>query len=238
MYNFFEEGAIMELFKKDIKRLPMLFLGFLILALGMYLTKLSVLGMSSWSVFHDGLSIAIGLPFGVITQLLGLIILILSMSLLKSKVGLGTLFNIIFVGWFIDLFDLMYDVLPEKFIFQFIVLMFGVLLTPFGRSLYIASKLGPGPRDGLFVGLSRITKIQVRYVKITIELIVLLIGILLGGKAGIGTVIIIVVSGYIVQFFFKVFHFDPKSTKQSDILDYGFQKNKHFSFHFRGGSGH
>jgi len=218
----------MELFQKDIRRVPMLFLGFVTLALGIHLTKLSLLGMSSWSVFHDGISIVAGLPFGVVTQLLGLSILVLSMNLLQTKVGLGTLFNIVFVGWFIDLFGMLYNSMPESLVLQSLVLILGVLFTTLGRSLYIASKLGPGPRDGLFVGLSRITKIQVKYVKITIELIVLAIGILLGGKAGIGTVFIIIVSGYIVQFFFRIFHFDPKSKKQSDILEYGFQNNQYF----------
>lgn len=218
----------MLLFKEDLKRIPMLFLGFVTLAFGIYLTKLSLLGLSSWGVFHDGVSIVTHLPFGVVTQLLGLSILVISMILLKTKVGLGTLLNIVFVGWFIDLFDMLYKVMPENLILQFIVLIAGVLLTTLGRSIYIASKLGPGPRDGLFVGISRMTKIQVKYVKITIELIVLLIGILLGGKAGIGTVIIVVVSGYIVQFFFKTFHFDPTSKKQSNILDYGFQNNEYF----------
>jgi uncharacterized membrane protein YczE len=220
MYNLFEEGVIMTLFKNDTKRLPMLFLGFITLSFGIYFTKLSLLGMSSWSVFHDGLSIVTGLSFGVITQLLGLIILFLSVILLKSKVGLGTILNIIFVGMFIDILDFLYQVEFDNLVIQVIVLMFGVLFTTLGRSLYIASRLGPGPRDGLFVGLARITKIQVKYVKITIELIVLGIGILLGGLAGIGTVIIIIVSGYMVQFFFKLFHFDPKLEKQSNILEY------------------
>lgn len=218
----------MDLFLKDIKRIPMLFTGYIVLAFGIYLTKLSLLGLSSWGVFHDGISNVAHLPFGVVTQLLGLTILVVSMSLLKTKVGIGTLFNIVFVGWFIDIFDLMYHTMPHHLVLQFVVLILGVLLTTLGRSLYIASKLGPGPRDGLFVGLSRITKIQVRYVKITIELIVLGIGIFLGGKAGIGTVIIIIVSGYVVQFYFKIFHFDPHSRKQSNILEYGFQNNPNF----------
>ena len=86
MYNHGGEGANMELLKQDSKRLGILFLGYILLAFGIYLTKLSTLGMSSWSVFHDGLSIVTGLSFGVITQLLGLVILILSMTFLQTKV--------------------------------------------------------------------------------------------------------------------------------------------------------
>ena len=221
MYNHVEEGAFMSLLRQDSRKLHILFLGYILLAFGIYLTKLSTLGMSSWSVFHDGLSIVTGMSFGLVTQLLGLIILALSIAFLKTKVGIGTIFNVLFVGIFIDLFELAFSDLPEILTYQVVVLIFGVVFTTMGRSLYIASKLGPGPRDGLFVGLSRITRIDVKYVKPFIEFIILGIGILLGGQSGLGTVLIILVSGYMVQFFFKVFGFDPKSKKQSDIMQYG-----------------
>jgi uncharacterized membrane protein YczE len=223
MYNHCEEGAIMEIFKQDVKRLPVLFFGYVLLALGIYLTKLSTLGMSSWSVFHDGLSIVSGLSFGIITQLLGLIILVISMVFLHTKVGMGTIFNVVFVGWFIDIFDVIYSTVPSNLVLQIIILIFGVLFTTMGRSLYIASKLGPGPRDGLFVGLARVTKIDVKYVKPFIEFIVLGLGILLGGQSGFGTVLIILVSGYLVQFFFQLFHFDAKSKEQSNMFQYGWK---------------
>lgn len=211
----------MELLKKDIKRVPYLLLGFVLLGLGIYLTKLSLLGMSSWSVLHDGIAKNIsGASFGIVTQVLGLVILGLSVVFLKTKVGIGTLLNVLLVGPIVDLFEIIYPTMNEAFVLRFIALIFGVLFTTIGRSLYIASRLGPGPRDGLFVGLARVTKFQVKYIKITIEFIVLGIGILLGGTAGIGTAILIVVSGYLVQFFFKVFKFDPKQVKQSNLVEY------------------
>lgn len=211
----------MEVFKRDIKQIPMLFSGLFLLSLGIYLTKLSTLGMSSWNVFHDGVALHVPyMSFGVVTQVVGLIILVVSVVFLKTKVGLGTICNIIFVGIFIDFMEWLYPVMENVFYIQIIVLVFGILFTTFGRSMYIASRLGPGPRDGLFVGLARVTHIQVRYVKIAIEFIFLGIGILLGGQAGLGTAIIIVVSGYLVQFFFKVLHFDPKTVRQNNVLDY------------------
>jgi uncharacterized membrane protein YczE len=215
----------MNLFLDDLKRLPTLFAGFILLALGIYLTKLSGLGMSSWSVFHDGLSIQLNLSFGVITQLLGLIILLFSMLLLKTKVGLGTIFNVIFVGMFIDIFEILIPNKPPTLMGNIIYLVCGVLLLTFGRSLYISSRLGAGPRDGLFVGLVRITKIDVKYVKPAIELVVLIIGYFLGGNVGLGTVLITLVSGYLVQFFFKVLHFDPKTEKQSNIFSFNKKRN-------------
>ncbi len=210
----------MELFKEDAKSIPLLLVGYIILALGIYLTKLSLLGMSSWSVLHDGLTNVSGLTFGRVTQLLGLVIMVLSIFFLKTKIGIETILNVVLVGFFIDFFEFLYPVAPDDILIKSIILLFGILFTTFGRSLYITSKLGPGPRDGLFVGLARITKIDVKYIKPSIELTVLLIGVLLGGKFGIGTIIITFVSGYMVQFFFRILKFDPKAEKQSDILNY------------------
>ena len=209
----------MELLRSDIKRLPRLFLGFIILALGIQFSRLSGLGMYSWSVLHEGLIFQTGLSFGVITQVLGLVILFFSVLLLKIKVGIGTICNALFVGAFIDLFALM---LPESDVLniRIIYLALGFFLITFGRSLYISSKLGPGPRDGVFVGLSRTTNIDIIYVKPLIEIVFSIIGFLLGGKIGVGTVLFIVASGYFIEYFFKILHFDPNTSYQSNILDY------------------
>ncbi len=214
----------MEFFKEDVKQLPRLFTGFLLLAFGIYLTKLSLIGMSPWSVFHDGLGKQVNLPFGVMTQLLGLVILLLSIVILKTKVGIGTVFNVLFVGMFIDILDMLYQPVISKMMTQIIVLLIGVVATTFGRSLYISSCLGPGPRDGLFVGLSRITGVQVKIVKPIIEFIVLFFGYLMGGTIGVGTIILVVCSGYMVQFFFGLLGFDPTTSKQSNIKLYFIQK--------------
>lgn len=221
LISAFIKGVNWRLIKEDSKRLPVLFMGFILLSFGIYLTKISLLGMSSWSVFHDGFAKNLeGISFGEGIQIIGFSILLVSMIFLKTKIGLGTVFNILVVGPLIDVYDSIYATAPDEVFIRFVLLLIGILATTLGRSIYIASRLGPGPRDGLFVGLARITHFQVKYVKISIEFVVLGIGILLGGQTGIGTAIIIVVSGYLVQFFFKLFHFDPKSVKQSNMFEY------------------
>lgn len=218
------------LIKEDIKKLPKLFLGYLILSFGIYLTKLAYVGMSAWSVFHDGLSIYFSLSFGLLTVIVGIIILALSIIFLKAKVGVGTILNIIVIGPLIDFMDVIYHNTPDNKVLLGIIFVFGLLFTTFGRSLYIASRLGPGPRDGLFVGLARVTQIDVKYIKPLIEFIVLGIGYALGGNLGIGTVILIVTSGYLVQFFFGILGFDAKGKSQSNILDYFIANEKESQF--------
>jgi len=200
----------MDLKYNHPKQLVALFGGFIFLSIGIYLTKLSLLGMSSWSVFHDGVAAqAEWLTFGIVTQVVGVVILACSLIFLKTKVGVGTVLNILLVGPFVDILDYLYSDTSQSLIARIIILVFGILFTTFGRSLYISAKLGPGPRDGLFVGLTAITGLKVKYVKISIEFTVLLIGILLGGRAGIGTVILIIASGYLVQYFFKILKYNP-----------------------------
>mgnify|MGYP007094912786 FL=1 len=142
------------------------------------------------------------------------------MMFLKTKVGIGTIANVLFIGLILDLFDKIITYEPEEYFYKGILFLIGLLIMTFGRSLYISTKLGPGPRDGLFVGLSRITQIDVKYVKPAIELTVLTIGFLLGGVVGVGTLISMLFSGYLVQFYFKKLGFDPKNEKQRKFSEY------------------
>lgn len=209
-----------ELIKNDLKRVPMLFCGLIILSIGIQLTRLAYIGLSPWSVFHDGVSIVSGLTFGNVTTLFGFIVLLISMILFKTKIGIGTILNMAIVGNLLNLFEFIYPTLPDNIHLRIVIFIIGVLLTTFGRSLYIASELGQGPRDGLFVGLSRVTNIDVKYVKPIIEGSVLIIGVVLGGNFGFGTIVLWGVSSYLVQIFFKLLGFNSKKKTQSDITKY------------------
>lgn len=209
-----------DILKEDLLKIPTLLLGFVILALGTILTMKSGLGMSSWGVLHQGLSRVSIFTFGQITIVLGLIILILSVIFLKTKVGIGTILNVLIIGFIMDMFTNLINYEPTEFLYQAIIFLLGLVIMAFGRSLYISTRLGPGPRDGVFVGLSRITQIDVKYVKPGIELTVLSIGYILGGTVGLGTLTTMLFSGYIVQFFFTKLGFDPKTEKQRSFKEY------------------
>ncbi len=210
----------MNLLKQDLKRIPILFIGFIFLSFGIVLTKRSDLGMDAWGIFHQGLSVRFDISFGLVVLYFGLFVLVLSVLLLKTKIGIGTILNVMIVGLMIDFVDNLFKYIPSTTLEKTIVLVIGLVTLSFGRSLYISARLGAGPRDGVFVGLSRITKIDVKYVKPAIEFAVLIIGVLLGGTIGFGTIFLIIVSGYLVQYFFKVMHFDPKAESQRRLIDY------------------
>jgi len=219
-----------ELLKRDLLKMPILILGFSLLSLGMILTKKAGLGMSSWGVLHQGVSLNTGISFGWVTLYLGMIILVLSVIFLKSKVGIGTIINALTIGFLLDMFDNLITYTPSSNFSAGFMFLVGLLIMTFGRSLYISTKLGPGPRDGIFVGFSRITQIDVKYIKPAVEFTVLLIGYLLGLKAdenlvGVGTIIATLFSGYLVQFYFKKLGFNPKIRNQRNLRDY-FVKNE------------
>lgn len=210
----------MQELKNDLKRFPITLIGYLFLAFGIMLTMRSGLGMSPWGVFHQGLSYFTGASFGVITILVGLVVLGISVGFFKTKIGLGTIFNVLLVGWFIDLSNALFLYVPTTLFSQLLLFWMGLITLCFGRSLYIASRLGAGPRDGLFVGLSRKLHVEVKYVKPAIELTVLFVGFLFGGLVGYGTLIAAISSGYIIQVFFQLLSYDPSMKSESNIFRY------------------
>lgn len=210
----------MDLFILELKRVPRLLIGLIILTIGITLMKSADVGMNPWGVFHFGLAKATKIDVGVIIQLVGFVILILSMIFVKVKVGLGTIMNIIMVGSVLRFLLKYFTYVPNTDLQRYLLGVIGLLLITFGRSLYISADLGAGPRDGLFVGLSRMTKLDVKYIKPVIEFTVLIIGFLLGEKVGIGTAVSIIASSYLVNMFLLLLGFDPKKKKQSDITLY------------------
>ena len=215
----------MELIKSDMRKSIIMFLGFVIMSIGIVLIKESQMGLFPWGVFHEGLENVLPLSFGQITSYLGFVILLFSVLAFKTNVGPGTIFNILLVGPIIDLFDLIIDIPTENYFIQAVVFIVGLLLMTCGKALYISTKLGAGPRDGLFVGVSRTFNVEVKYVKPIIEIIVLTSGFFLGGLVGIGTILTMFVSGYLVQVFFKLFQFESRSDRQRNIMEY-FRKTK------------
>lgn len=211
-------------FRNDIKRLPRLLLGLVALATGIFFVRLSFLGLPPWGVFHDGLYLVSGIGFGYLTQLVGLVVLVLSMVLFRTKIGIGTVMNVAIVGPIIELWEALWPFATDTLLEQIPVFLLGMLLMTFGRSLYISSELGQGPRDGLFVGIARTTRFEVKHIKPAIELTVLIIGFILGGRFYVGTVLIVLLSGYLVQWFFNRLGFDPKQARQHSIRSYFQQK--------------
>ncbi|MFC5541725.1 MAG: YitT family protein [Bacilli bacterium] len=174
--------------------------GLIIMALGIAMViKGEEIGVNAWDVLHIALYKTIGLSIGSWVIITGLIIVAFTSLMYKSFPKIGTWLNMLLTGVFIDFF---YWLLPEaeNFFFQLIYFLIGIFVLSFGTGMYISPNLGSGPRDGLMMWIVEKLGGSIKVARMSIELIVAVIGWILGGPFGIGTVIIAVGSGYIVQF--------------------------------------
>lgn len=209
-----------KLVLEDIKKIPGLLFAFLFCAYGIAQMKNLNIGMHSWATLNLGITNITDLKFGFISQLVGLTIILISL-LLKIYPGIGTLLNMYFIGLFIDIIDKYHlTLVPENYFLKFFLLFLGLGIFSYGIYSYLHYELGAGPRDGLMIGLVKTTKISVKYIKPSIELTVLIIGVLLGGTVGLGTIIVTFSGGYILDLMFKWKKFNPKETNQRKITDY------------------
>lgn len=192
-------------------------LGFALCACGTVMAINSNLGLSPWDVFHQGLTNLTSLTMGQASIIVGVAIVIIT-SILGLKVGLGTIANILVIGYFID-FIIYRNIIPVcnniySGIFMMIV---GMFLIAIGSYLYVACGMGCGPRDGLMIVLAKITGKPVGIIRAAIEIAALAVGWFLGGFVGIGTLINALGIGYFVQIVFKIFRFDAKSLKHKNM---------------------
>lgn len=178
-------------------------LGLFIFALGVALTVQANLGVAPWDVFAQGIAKQTGISFGVATVVVSILVL-LAWIPLKVKPGIGTVANAILVGLFAD-FWLM--VLPDVNVYwqQLAMFLTGVLVVALATGLYISSRLGSGPRDGLMQGSANALDKPFWIIRTGYEGSVLTLGWLMGGQVREGTLIFALTIGYLVQLSLKLF---------------------------------
>ena len=169
-----------------VRRLAQLYAGLVLYGVSASMLLLAGLGVDPWDVFHQGLSRRLGLGVGTWAIIASVGVLLLWIPL-RQRPGFGTLNNALIVGLVIDL---MLAVVPpvHGLPARIAVMLGGVVLNGIATGAYIGAGLGPGPRDGLMIGLADRGH-SIRVVRTSIELTVLLTGWLLGGTVGIGTVV-------------------------------------------------
>lgn len=191
---------------KFSKAFAMLMVGLMFFALAMALSLKCNLGASSWAVFHDGIAIQTPLSFGQGTILVGIIMIFVSWAF-GVRPGLGTFMNMAMVGVWIDVI-LWADIIPEaqNYVVRVLMLLAAIILLGFGSALYIKPGFGAGPRDSFMLALVRLTNIRVSVIRWAIEVTVVILGILMGGDFGVGTIIFAILIGPVVEFWFNVFN--------------------------------
>ncbi|MDQ0963198.1 putative membrane protein YczE [Streptomyces sp. B4I13] len=185
------------------RRLIQLYAGLALYGASSALLVKAGLGLEPWNVLHQGLAELTGMTIGVVTTLLGAVVLLLWIPL-RQRPGLGTISNVLVIG---VAMDGTLALVPEAHALAVRVPLMAaaVVLNGAATGLYIAADFGPGPRDGLMTGLHRRTGRSIRLMRTTVEALVVVTGFSLGGTIGVGTVLYAVAIGPLVQFFLRAF---------------------------------
>ena len=174
-------------FKPRFSTFFFLCFGLTLFGLGEGLLIVSFTGASPWSVLAQGISLNVNLTIGTITLLISIAVLILWIPL-GLKPGMGTIFNALIIALMIDL-CIKFVPTPSNYIHQIFLAIISVITVGIGGGIYLVSNLGAGPRDGLMIGLQKISNLPIAVVRGTLEISVVSVGWYLGGTVGLGTLL-------------------------------------------------
>ena len=201
-----------------LRKMPSLLFGLFLFAAGVVANLYSGLGMAPWGVLNVGIVNYTSLTLGQASQLVGLAVLVIGW-VMGFAPGLGTLANMYFVGLFIDsIISWGLIPIPADVIGQVAMLFLSVGLIGVASYFYLRVRLGAGPRDGLMMGLVRKLDRPVSTIRGAIEVTVLVMGYVLGGPVGIGTLVTALTTGYAVQLAFKLGGYD-KNAKHANLVE-------------------
>ena len=190
--------------QRPARRLAQLLLGLFLYGIAIALMVRAGIGVSPWDVLTQGLVVQTGLPFGLLTNLIGVVVLLLWIPI-RQRPGVGTVLNVLLIG---PSAQLGLWLIPQQTVpwVQGLVYVAGLVMLAVATGLYIGARLGPGPRDGLMTGLVRRTGWRIWIVRTGIEVTVLAIGWILGGQVGIGTLAFALLIGPMVNVTLPLLH--------------------------------
>ena len=195
-------------------------LGLLVFAFGVHLTIFANIGLAPWDCLGMGISYHTPLNYGLSMTIIAVTVLIIDI-ILKEKIGYGTIIDALLTGNFVQLFNSLNPLALNSSLWRGIVIMSaGFVFMALGMAIYMKSEQCCGPRDALLVGLGkRMPKIPIGIVEVALWAVVLLIGWLLGGPVGIGTVISTFGAGLVMQLVYSLIHFEPRKLKHRGVFE-------------------
>ena len=195
-------------------------LGLLVFALGVHLTIRADLGLAPWDCLGMGISKQTPLNYGLSMTATSIVILIIDV-LMKEKIGFGTIIDALLTGNFVQMFNDI-DPFPEttNIFAGIVIIIVGLALMAIGQYYYMSAAQCCGPRDALLVGLGkRFRRLPIGAVQVLLWGTVLLVGWLLGGPVGIGTIVTTFGSGIVLQLVFSVIGFEPREVKHQSVFE-------------------
>ena len=191
------------------RRLVQLYVGLWLYGTSSALQLRAGLGLNPWDVLHQGIAHRAGLAIGTVVIIVGAVVLLLWIPL-RQRPGLGTVSNAVLVGVSLDV-TLGFLPAVHGWALRVLCLAGGIVLCALATGMYIGAHFGAGPRDGLMTGLARRTGRSIRLCRTALEVTVLVVGWLLGGTVGVGTVAFAAGIGPLTQLFLPIF--DPEARR-------------------------
>lgn len=191
-------------------------IGFLLYGLAIALVVRADLGTGTWVVLEVALANILGIKIGTMTVYMGFAVLIIALAL-REQIGWGTLANILSIGPWLNLFLDWIGTPRENLPLQIGMFLLGVLIQGVATAVYIGVEAGAGPRDSLMLAIHRTTGVSIRLARGAIEAIVVLVGWLLGGPLGVGTVVFALLIGPSVQWAFRLFKVHPHASEPAQV---------------------
>ena len=194
-----------------IIRLLKLNLGLVLFAVGLWLGLVAELGVGPWDVLTGGLSKQLDIRFGLMAIAVSVVVLLIGIAA-RVRPGIGTVLNVFVIGAVLDVLltsPLLADLDDQPLPLRLLATLGGIATVAAGSALYLGAHLGPGPRDGLMVSIHLRTGWRVGTARAVLECVVLVLGVLLGGPVGVGTVLFALGIGPAVQIAFRVLRQTP-----------------------------
>lgn len=205
---------------KPISSLFRIIFGLLIYSFGVYLTIYANIGLAPWDCFGMGIAKHTPLNYGSSMVLIGVCAIVIQL-ILRERIGFATLFDALLTG---NIVQFLTDISPypenHSLRLGIVFMLFGFLFIALGMYVYMSAECGCGPKDGLLVAIGkRMPKIPIGVVEMLLWTVVTLIGWLLGGSVGIGTVISTFGAGAVIHLFYTVIHFEPRKLRHRSIKE-------------------
>ena len=193
--------------------------GLIVFAFGVHLTIYANIGLAPWDCLGMGIAKHTPLNYGMAMTIMAVTILFIDI-LLKEKIGFGTILDSLLTGNFVQAYNSL-NPLPENhnLWLGICIMLLGFVFMAIGMMIYMKAQQGCGPRDSLLVGLGkRMPKVPIGIVEVILWGVVCLLGFLLGGPVGIGTLIGTFGAGLVMQIVYTIIRFEPRELKQRDVF--------------------
>ncbi|MBQ6660724.1 MAG: hypothetical protein IJM57_04755 [Lachnospiraceae bacterium] len=205
--------------KKIVGEWLKIVVGLLVFAFGVHLTIFADIGLAPWDCLGMGIAKHTPLNYGVSMTLIAVTVLFIDIAL-KERIGFGTIIDALLTGNFVQMFNSL-NPFPLNTVVWYGIgfMLIGFVFMALGMWIYMSAQQCCGPRDALLVGLGkRMPRVPIGVVEILLWAVVLLIGFLLGGPVGIGTLISTFGAGLVMQFVYSMIRFEPRKMKHRDVF--------------------